>query len=134
METTNNCVWVIQRGGSVKANKVNDVSKDTLQKQIRNNVRKDSTVMTDEWLSYKGLSSNYVHEVVNHGSGQYVIGDSHTNTIENFWSLFKRGFIGQYHQLSKKHLNQYLDEFCFRHNNRNNENVFELLICKGLGV
>lgn len=125
---------VIQRSGSVKANCVNDVSKDTLQKQIRNHVKKHSTIMTDEWLSYKGLSGNYVHEIVNHGSGQYVIGNSHTNTIENFWSLFKRGFVGQYHQLSKKHLNKYLDEFCFRHNNRGNQNVFRLVIGRGLGV
>jgi transposase-like protein len=125
---------LLQRDGSVKANKVNDVTKDILHKEIRNKVEKNSTIITDEWLSYKGLSENNVHKIVNHGSGQYVIGDSHTNNIENFWSLFKRGFIGQYHQLSKKHLNEYLDEFCFRHNNRDNANVFELVVCKGLGV
>jgi len=125
---------VIQRDGSVKANKVDNVKKYTLQKEIKKNVKRQSVVMTDEWLSYRGLSADYTHNTVNHGAGTYVIGDIHTNTIENFWSLFKRGFIGQYHQLSKKYLNRYLDEFCFRHNNRNNENVFELVICKGLGV
>jgi transposase-like protein len=125
---------VIQRNGSVKAKKVDNVKKETLQKEVRNYVKKNSTIMTDEWLAYKGLSKSYVHKTVNHGSRQYVIGNSHTNTIENFWSLFKRGFIGQYHQLSKKHLNKYLDEFCFRHNNRDNENVFGLVISRGLGV
>ena len=125
---------IIQRDGSVKAKKVADVKKDILQKQIRNNVKKNSTIMTDEWLAYKGLSNNYVHEVVNHGSRQYVVGNTHTNTIENFWSLFKRGYVGQYHQLSKKYMNKYLDEFCFRHNNRENENVFGLVISRGLGV
>jgi transposase-like protein len=93
---------VIQRNGSVKAKKVKNVRKETLQKEIRNYVKKNSTIMTDEWLAYKGLSKRYVHKTVNHGSRQYVIGNSHTNTIENFWSLFKRGFIGQYHPLLQR--------------------------------
>lgn len=63
-----------------------------------------------------------------------VNGVCHTNTIENFWSLFKRGIVGQYHQVSDKHIDKYLDEFTFRHNNRNNPLAFELTIERSLGV
>ena len=58
-------------------------------------------------------------------SSIYVQGLAHTNTMENFWSLLKRGVIGQYHYVSAKHLNKYVDEFCFRYNNRDNVNIFE---------
>lgn len=125
---------LIQLDGSVKAKKVEDVTKYTLQKEIKKNVRENSIIVTDKWLSYHGLLKDYFHQVVNNGSGQYVSGDFYTNTIENFWSLFKRSFVGQYHQLIKKYLNEYLSEFCFQHNNRNNGNVFDLVICRGLGV
>ena len=125
---------VAQRGGKVRANKVDDVKKYTLHKEIKKNVAKNTRIMTDEWLAYNGLSLNYIHERINHSLGQYVSGSIHTNTIENFWSLFKRGFIGQYHQLSSRYLNMYLDEFCFRYNNRENENLFGTVISNGLGV
>lgn len=71
-----------------------------------------------EWKGYSKLSQKFNHLVVNHSASQYVIGDAHTNTLEGFWSLFKRGIIGQYHQISTKYLDRYVDEFCFRYNNR----------------
>ena len=90
--------------------------------------------MTDEWSSYNGLSLSFNHCVVEHGKGEYVKGDIYTNTIEGFWALFKRGIIGQYHQLSKKYLNMYLDEFCFRYNNRKNKNIFSDILKRGLNL
>lgn len=74
---------------------------------------------TDEWLGYKGVSKIYDHSVVNHNQGEYVNGRVHTNTIEGFWSLLKRGIVGIYHFTSKKHLQRYVDEFVFRYNTRN---------------
>ena len=125
---------VVQRDGKVSAKTVKDAKKETLQKIIMEKVKKGSTIMTDEWLGYKGLSKKYVHKVIKHNEGKYVDGDIYTNTLEGFWSLFKRGFIGQYHQLSKRYLNRYLDEFCFRYNNRLNPNLFGLIIENGVCI
>ena len=90
--------------------------------------------MTDEWGAYNGLSEKFKHSVVSHGAGEYVKGNAHTNTIEGFWALLKRGIVGQYHQVSKKHLNKYINEFCFRYNYRDDASVFDLLISKSLSL
>ena len=66
--------------------------------------------------------------MVNHSQNEWVRGEVHTNTIESFWSLIKRGVVGQYHNVSKKYLPFYLNEFSFRFNNRKNENMFADLI------
>jgi transposase-like protein len=106
----------------------------TLTGFIKNNVKEGSTVSTDEWIGYKKVSERFSHLIVNHGRGQYVDGSAHTNTIEGFWSLFKRGIIGQYHQISEKYLNRYVDEFCFRYNNRNNTNAFDLAMINAVNL
>lgn len=115
---------MLQRGGKVRAEKVKDVSARTLQAIIRLNVLKGSKIMTDEWKSYIGLSAKFSHSVVNHGSGLYVQGEAHTNTLEGFWSLLKRGIIGQYHQISRRYLDCYIAEFCYKYNNRDNGDLF----------
>lgn len=125
---------VIERDGKVSARTVKDTGKKTLQNIIMEKVKKGSTIMTDEWLAYNGLNKKYVHKVIKHKENQYAVGDIYTNTLEGFWSLFKRGFVGQYHQLSKRYLNRYLDEFCFRYNNRKNSNLFGLIISNGVCV
>lgn len=81
---------VVQHDGKVSAKTVKDAKKETLQKIIVEKVKKGSTIMTDEWLGYKGLSKKYVHKVIKHNGGKYVDGDIYTNTLEGFWSLFKR--------------------------------------------
>ncbi len=85
-------------------------------------------------LVYQGISQRFEHSVVLHGHGQYVQGEVHTNTLEGFWALLKRGIVGQYHKVSIKHLNSYIDEFCFRYNNRHNESVFELTLQRAVGA
>ena len=75
--------------------------------------------MTDEWLGYNGLKTDFNHIQINHKEKEYVRGGFHTNTIEGFWSLLKRGIYGIYHQVSPKHLHRYCDEFSFRYNTRN---------------
>lgn len=81
-------------------------------------VPRGKTVVTDGWIGYKGLSKDYIHEVVEHNTGEYVRNGFHTNSIEGFWSHLKRGIIGIYHKVSYKHLERYCDEFAFRYNTR----------------
>lgn len=71
-------------------------------KTIFNHISIGSNIYTDEFKAYNSVNSFYNHNKVNHGVGQYVSGTAHTNTIESFWALFKRGFVGIYHQMSKK--------------------------------
>jgi transposase-like protein len=119
---------LLERQGKVINRKVENTKKKTLQSIINDKVKYGSEVMTDEWLAYNGLDNKYVHKVVNHSLKQYVSGDAHTNTIEGYWSLLKRGIIGIYHQVSDKHITRYLDEFVFRYNSRymNEESRFDL--------
>jgi len=112
-------VGMIKRGGELRTKHVTDVQKETLQPLIGKNVSAGATIMSDEWWGYTGLSKNYDHYIIKHGQKQYVEGIVHTNTIEGFWSLFKRGVHGIYHWTSKKHLQAYLNEFEFRYNTRN---------------
>ncbi len=84
---------------------------------INKTVAKGSTICTDEYRSYNSLATqNFTHIRVNHSAGVYVDGIASTNNLESFWSLFKRGFVGVYHQMSPAHLARYVDEFVFRHN------------------
>jgi hypothetical protein len=78
------------------------------------------------------LSKKYKHQTTNHSAGQYVNGLCHTNGMENFWSLLKRGIVGQYHYVTPRYLDKYITEFSFRQNNRKNDNVFELVLQKAL--
>jgi transposase-like protein len=125
---------VLERGGKVRAKKVKDVTGKTLQTIINGLVRGGSKVMTDEWRSYNGLSEKFTHEKVSHNSGEYVRGEVHTNSIEGFWSLLKRGIVGQYHKVSAKYLNKYIDEFCFRYNNRDISLAFNLALQKAVSI
>ena len=94
-----------------------DVRKDTLQANIRANVRRGSKVYTDFLLSYDGLQSDYTHRVIDHAEA-YVDGEVHTNSCENFWSLLKCAIKGTYVSIELFHLFRYLDEQAFRFNNR----------------
>ena len=90
--------------------------------------------MTDEYKGYLPVKKYMLHQTVNHGTKQYVNGNIHTNTIEGFWALLKRGIVGQYHKVSVGYLQRYVDEFAFRYNNRKNDDVFDLVMLNGLGV
>jgi transposase-like protein len=109
---------VIERGGELRAKKLESTNVVTLGKFISDNVAEGSRVNTDEWLGYRKLHKMFDHRVVNHKSHQYVEGDVHTNTLEGFWALFKRGIRGVYHLMSAKHMQMYVDEFVFRYNTR----------------
>lgn len=111
-------VGLVERGGNLRAMKVDDVKGNSMLRVIAENVLIGSLLMTDEFRSYNSTHSFYKHKFVEHSAGQYVDGDCHTNTIEGFWSLLKRGIVGIYHHVSRKHLDRYLNEFAFRYNSR----------------
>jgi transposase-like protein len=115
----------VRRKGNVIARVVKNVRADTLTKFIRESVStKVSLICTDKWVGYKHLSKEFPHGIVDHGKGQYVVGAVHTQTIEGFWSLIKRGMIGTFHKVSAKYLPLYVAEFEFRYNNRLNSDIF----------
>ena len=105
------------RTGEVRAQVVPTVGVADLHKAINENVAAGSTLYTDQWPAYRGLIQ-YKRATVDHMAKEYVNGDCHTNGIESFWALFKRGYHGIYHQMSKKHLQRYVNEFAFRLNRR----------------
>jgi transposase-like protein len=108
---------VLERGGQVRAMVVENRRRAELQKQVREHVEAGAAIFTDELPSYKGLSTEYDHAVINHAV-EYVNGNIHTNGMENFWSLLKRGLHGTYVSVEPFHLFRYIDEQAFRYNNR----------------
>ncbi len=108
---------IMKRGGKVRTMVVDDREKKTLQAEIKAHVKPGASIYTDELLSYEGLAENYAHAVINHAVA-YVDGRVHTNCLENFWSLLKRGIGGTYVSVEPFHLFRYLDEQTFRYNNR----------------
>lgn len=112
-------VGMVERGGKVNAYQVEDVISATFKREIIKNVKENAKLYTDEGLGYKGVSRIYDNSIVKHNQSQYVNGRIHTNIIEGFWSLLKRGIFGIYHFTSKKLLQLYVDEFVFRYNTRN---------------
>jgi len=105
----------------VRATVVPNTSRKTLQAQILKHVAEDSNIYTDEAPAYRKLPDAYVHEIVNHAQ-EYVRGRVHTNGLENFWSLLKRGLNGTYVAVEPFHLFRYIDEQAFRFNNRKDDN------------
>ncbi|GAB3908949.1 IS1595 family transposase [Larkinella knui] len=109
---------IIQRDGKVFAVPVVDTKGKTILPIIRSKVEAGSKVYTDEFLTYRALGKDFEHSFVRHSADQYVDGEVHTNSMESFWALFKRGITGIYHHTSSKHLHFYVNEFTFRFNNR----------------
>ncbi len=126
---------VIERGNEAKPSRVRayhvpQVNRFSIYGKIKENVIIDAElIVTDDAHLYKSLGKHFNrHEIVNHSDKQWVRGEVHTQGIDNFWSLFKRGVIGSFHKVSIKHLDRYLSEFCFRFNNRKNEELFAMTI------
>lgn len=110
---------LLQRGGKIKLKHVAKARRNILQAEIRQQVETGSQVFTDALPSYNGLSQDYVHAAIDHAK-EYVRGNVHTNGLENFWSLLKRGIRGTYISVEPFHLFRYLDEQAFRFNEREN--------------
>jgi transposase-like protein len=112
-------VALVERGGNVRSQVMERVTGENLRKFVTDNVSPFSYVNSDDHFGYRGLDLKYEHGVVKHSNKEYARGDVHTNTVEGFFSLLKRGVIGTFHQVSKKHLPLYLAEFDHRYNHRN---------------
>jgi transposase len=116
---------MVERKGRVIARTVPDTTAKTLVGTVHEFVMPKSTIFTDELQAYNTMPGErqYEHRRINHSSKVYVMGDVHTNTIEGFWSLVKRGIGGVYHSVSQKYLQTYLDEYSFRYNRRDQGNL-----------
>ena len=131
-------IGAVERGGKVTAKAV---AKDKMKgRDLRSFVRErvDTTnarLMTDEYKGYLGMDRILPHDVIKHDDW-YVDGEIHTNSIEGFWALLKRGIAGQFHHVSRRHLQRYVDEFCYRYNlrERDPDEAFFGVINLGLGV
>lgn len=118
VQTKTAVAGLVARGGELRAKVVPDTTGANLRKFVYQNVERGSQLHTDEWWGYKGLEKIFGHSVIKHNEKEYVNGECHTNTMEGFWSILKRGVIGIYHSMSDKHLQKYIDEFVFRYNTR----------------
>jgi transposase-like protein len=115
----------VRRKGNVIARVIDNVRASTLVAFVNEAVsEKVSPLCTDQWIGYKGLDETYSHATVDHARHQYVVGAVHTQTIEGFWSIFKRGIVGSFHKVSAKYMPLYAAEFQFRYNNRFNLDIF----------
>ncbi len=112
-------VALVERGGRARSLRIANVTGAELKGAVRDHVAREAHIITDSFRSYAGLSADFAsHETVNHALDEWVRGHIHTNTVENFFSILKRGIDGVYHHVSEAHLPSYLAEFDFRYNNR----------------
>jgi transposase-like protein len=115
---------LVERNGNVISQPVERVTGVNLKKIIKENVEQSAIMMTDDYSSYKGLKKSFAdHQVIKHSMKEYSRGNTHTNTIESYFSILKRGIIGVYHHVGKNHLHRYLKEFDFRYNNRKSKDA-----------
>ncbi|MGB8060845.1 MAG: IS1595 family transposase [Candidatus Sulfotelmatobacter sp.] len=129
----------LQRGGKIRTAVIPDRKRGALQVEVKKHVEAGSALYSDALKSYDGLAVEYAHQVIDHAE-KYVDGQVHTNGLENFWSLLKRGIAGTYVSVEPFHLFRYLDEQVFRYNNRGNrENKvtdsdrFDMIVRKIIG-
>jgi hypothetical protein len=110
---------LVERGGSARSFHIDGTTSGTLVPIIRMNISRESALHTDQASWYKGIGSEYAdHQTVNHKIDEYVRGNVTTNTVEGYYSIFKRGMKGVYQHCSEKHLHRYLSEFDFRYSHR----------------
>lgn len=130
-------VGMMERGGKIRAmvaKRDKGLTAKRMSSMVRQNIDvANATVYTDEFKAYIQLGTFVRHESVNH-KAWYVDGQCHTNGIESFWALIKRGIVGQFHRVTLRHLPQYINEFTYRFNNRRTAGVFDVTLCKALGV
>jgi IS1 family transposase len=120
-----------KRKGNVVARVMDRFDSSALETFVREAVSdKVSLLATDDMKAYRGLAPEYPHQFVRHSAHEYVVGAVHTNTIEGFWSLVKRGVIGTFHKVSAKYMPLYVSEFEFRYNNRLNPDIFGAAVAR----
>jgi len=128
-------VGMIERGGNVSAHvvKKDGLRARALSSLVRRHVDTENAILfTDEYKGYLGIKTFMPHRTVNHQEWYVADDGTHTNSIESFWALLKRGIIGQYHKVSVRHLPKYIDEFSYRFNHRKNADVFDLTVARAV--
>ncbi len=124
-------VGAISRKGNVVARVMKHFDRPTLSNFVREAVsNKVSLLVTDDMGAYRKLGSEFPHTFIKHSEHEYVVGAVHTNTIEGFWSILKRGVVGTFHKVSAKYMPLYVAEFEFRYNNRENPDIFDAAIAR----
>jgi transposase-like protein len=124
-------VGAVKRKGNVIARVINNTDTHTLDSFVRQAVASDvGLIVTDEHSGYRHLKDSYPHAFIRHSAKQYVDGVVHTQTIDSFWSLLKRGIMDSFHKVSRKYLPLYVAEFQFRYNNRVNADIFGAAIAR----
>jgi transposase-like protein len=124
---------LVERGGTVRSFHVDGTSAAHLVPILRANIAKEASIMTDEAGQYTHLGKHFTeHDYVTHGKGEYGRGEIHTNTVEGFYSVFKRGMKGVYQHCDEKHLHRYLAEFDFRYNTRTKLGFNDLMRAEAL--
>ena len=114
----NAVLTLVSRDGEARSFHVDRANTENIMPIIRASLATEAKVVTDDAGHYRNLDKEYLHAYVNHSAGQYGRGEIHTNTIEGYYSIFKRGMKGTYQHCSEKHLHRYLAEFDFRYSNR----------------
>lgn len=109
---------LVERSGKARSFHVANVTGETLKPILQKHVAKGVDLMTDDAGQYPAITGDYAHSTVNHSAKEYVRGHVHTNTVEGYFSILKRGIVGTFHHVSEQHLQRYVDEFDFRYNNR----------------
>jgi transposase-like protein len=112
-------ITLVERGGRARSIQAEDITARTLRRAVFENAKTESRLMTDELRAYRNIGKRFAsHDTVRHSEKEYVRGDAHTNTVEGFYSIFKRGMIGIYQHCNERHLHRYAAEFDFRYNTR----------------
>lgn len=128
-------IGLLERAGRIKLQVVEKAQTQTIKPIIEQTVSKEASLVTDGFAAYRSMYKQYKeHHILNKEKEEYVRGEYHTNTLEGFWTLLKRGIYGQYHKVSVKHLQSYLNEFTFKYNHRDNRSIFNLLISKSMNL
>jgi transposase-like protein len=127
-------VSLVERKGRVRSFPVAYVTAGNLKRILQGNVAASAQIMTDQFSSYTGIGKHFAsHETVNHSVHEWKRGQAHTNTVEGYFSLLKRGITGTFHHVSQQHLHRYLSEFDFRYNARKTDDVMRAaLAVKGI--
>jgi transposase-like protein len=132
-EHMNTVLGMVERNGQIVVKLIKKAYGEEIQPLLKKHIVKESTLVTDGFGGYSGLSRHFnKHVILNHSKNIRATGKYHTNTIEGFWSMIKRAVVGQYHKLSTKHLQEYLDEIAFKYNHRESNNTFEYLLNRAL--
>jgi len=128
-------VGMLQRGGKVIGKVLTKAHGKTIKPVLKRTIEPGATLITDGFGGYHRLDRHFKdHLVINHARDEFVRGEYHVNSLEGFWSLLKRGIQGQYHMITQRYLQSYVNEFSFRYSNRSDPNLFDTLLMRAVSL